>query len=182
VQHVLPRGFVKIRHYGLLAARDREARLALCRQLLLPATAAARCPTADALAETDVTPARERFCPQCGSRRLRVRELPKEVLPALRRHADSACRRAPQLVAGRPGEVGRNASPGQRDIGRLTQGKGRSRRKAIHPLTLILNVPEDLNTEETVPEVSQGCVNLLDLFGHQLLPSDLAAGGGSRAQ
>jgi hypothetical protein len=30
----MPLGFVKIRHYGLLANRDREERLALCRALL----------------------------------------------------------------------------------------------------------------------------------------------------
>ena len=35
VQHVLPRGFVKIRHYGLLANRHRAAKLAVCRRLLL---------------------------------------------------------------------------------------------------------------------------------------------------
>src|SRR5207249_4822426 len=35
VQHVLPRSFVKIRHYGLLANAQREVRLALCRRLLL---------------------------------------------------------------------------------------------------------------------------------------------------
>jgi hypothetical protein len=40
VQHVLPRGFVKIRHYGLLASRGRNERLAWCRRLLLPATLA----------------------------------------------------------------------------------------------------------------------------------------------
>ena len=34
VQHVLPRGFVKIRHYGLLANRHRAAKLAACRRLL----------------------------------------------------------------------------------------------------------------------------------------------------
>jgi hypothetical protein len=34
VQHVLPRGFVKIRHYGLLANRGRTERLVLCRALL----------------------------------------------------------------------------------------------------------------------------------------------------
>ena len=34
VQHVLPRGFVKVRHYGLLANRHREAKLAACRWLL----------------------------------------------------------------------------------------------------------------------------------------------------
>jgi Putative transposase len=38
VQHVLPRGFVKIRHYGLLANRQRAAKLRLCRRLLLART------------------------------------------------------------------------------------------------------------------------------------------------
>jgi hypothetical protein len=32
--HVLPRGLVRIRHYGLLANRQREAKLAVCRWLL----------------------------------------------------------------------------------------------------------------------------------------------------
>ncbi len=40
VQHVLPRGFVRVRHYGLLANRGREAKLAVCRRLLLVATVA----------------------------------------------------------------------------------------------------------------------------------------------
>jgi hypothetical protein len=35
VAHVLPRGFVKVRHYGLLANRHREAKLAACRRLLV---------------------------------------------------------------------------------------------------------------------------------------------------
>src|SRR5262249_35144066 len=34
--HVLPRGFVAARHYGLLANRGREGKLALCRRLLWP--------------------------------------------------------------------------------------------------------------------------------------------------
>ena len=34
LQHVLPRGLVRIRHYGLLANRGREAKLAACRRLL----------------------------------------------------------------------------------------------------------------------------------------------------
>ncbi len=32
--HVLPKGFVRIRHFGFLANRFRSSRLALCRQLL----------------------------------------------------------------------------------------------------------------------------------------------------
>ena len=43
VQHVLPKGFVKMRHYGLLANAQREARLASCRRLLLVATWPRRC-------------------------------------------------------------------------------------------------------------------------------------------
>jgi hypothetical protein len=72
VQHVLPKGFVKIRHYGLLANAQREARLALCRALLLVATVAA------AVAEPaagSVEPAPPRCCPNCGGQRLVYGEL-----------------------------------------------------------------------------------------------------------
>jgi Putative transposase len=61
VQHVLPRGFVKVRHYGLLSSHGREENLPACRwQLWLSGLAAAA--------------ARERAswwpgpcCPECGS-------------------------------------------------------------------------------------------------------------------
>ena len=33
LMHILPKGFVKIRHYGLLANRNKKTKLALCRQL-----------------------------------------------------------------------------------------------------------------------------------------------------
>jgi hypothetical protein len=71
-QHVLPRGFVKVRHYGLLANGQREARLSLCRRLLLVATVAAAVPGAGTV---PVEPARARCCPECGGTRLRYREL-----------------------------------------------------------------------------------------------------------
>jgi hypothetical protein len=59
VQHVLPRGFVKIRHYGLLANRDREAKLAVCRRRLVsPGGRPGPCPPA---------PARADPCPVCGT-------------------------------------------------------------------------------------------------------------------
>jgi hypothetical protein len=44
---VLPRAFVKVRHYGLLANGQRQARLSVCRRLLLLATVAAAVPSAD---------------------------------------------------------------------------------------------------------------------------------------
>jgi len=59
VQHVLPRGFVKIRHYGLLANRHRAEKLSLCRRLLL----ALGCGLPVCVAEPEVRPDR---CPLCG--------------------------------------------------------------------------------------------------------------------
>jgi Putative transposase/Transposase zinc-binding domain len=73
VQHVLPRGFVRVRHYGLLANRQREARLAACRRLLLVANATAALPSTGA---ASIEPAQPRCCPQCGGSRLVYRELP----------------------------------------------------------------------------------------------------------
>jgi hypothetical protein len=77
VQHVLPKGFVKIRHYGLLAPRGRNDRLALCRRLLLPATVGTRL-TASGAAPEGVRPAREPCCPNCGGQRLSFQELSAE--------------------------------------------------------------------------------------------------------
>lgn len=58
--HVLPRGFVKVRHYGLLANRVRDDRLAVCRRLLL-ARAALPAPGVEALPA-----AKGGCCPHCG--------------------------------------------------------------------------------------------------------------------
>ena len=70
VQHVLPKGFMKIRHYGLLSSRHREARLHLSRRLLLPRLAVA------SKAEA-IEPAEPARCPACGS----VRRARGELLP-----------------------------------------------------------------------------------------------------
>jgi hypothetical protein len=72
VQHVLPRSFVKIRHYGLLANAQREARLTLCRGLLLVTQVAASLVSTDAAV---IEPAQPRCCPQCGGSRLVYRAL-----------------------------------------------------------------------------------------------------------
>jgi Putative transposase/Transposase zinc-binding domain len=72
LQHVLPSGFVKVRHYGLLANRQREQRLALCRRLLLVRNVAVTIPDAD---DATIEPAQPRCCPQCGGTRLIYREL-----------------------------------------------------------------------------------------------------------
>jgi Putative transposase/Transposase zinc-binding domain len=76
VQHVLPRGFVKVRHYGLLANRHRQVRLEVCRRLLLAVF------VATALADTGPSPthvdsAPRPCCSRCGSERLMTMEFPK---------------------------------------------------------------------------------------------------------
>jgi hypothetical protein len=58
--HVLPRGFVKVRHYGLLANRVRAGRLAVCRRLLLAQAAS----SAPAVAVPPAAPSAR--CPHCG--------------------------------------------------------------------------------------------------------------------
>jgi hypothetical protein len=65
--HVLPAGFVKIRHFGLLANRNRRQALALCR-LHLRATAA----NIDTLLTEQQRSALNRSCPQCKSGTLHV--------------------------------------------------------------------------------------------------------------
>jgi hypothetical protein len=75
LQHVLPRGFVKVRHYGLLANRRRDELLARSRWLLGVAHVeqAAALPSSVSAAVSE-----PRRCPVCGVGRLRVvRELPR---------------------------------------------------------------------------------------------------------
>jgi Putative transposase/Transposase zinc-binding domain len=74
VQHVLPKGFVKLRHYGLLANRHREERLDLCRRLLF--VTAAREQLSASASDVPLEPAAMPCCPQCGGRRLVREELP----------------------------------------------------------------------------------------------------------
>jgi putative transposase/transposase-like zinc-binding protein len=80
LMHVLPSGFVRVRHYGLLANRHRREKLARCRELLSVAVT----PQADidptepippAGRESTVTPTR--VCSRCGAGRMIViAELP----------------------------------------------------------------------------------------------------------
>jgi hypothetical protein len=78
--HVLPPGFVKIRHFGFLANRCRKERIALCRHLLgnpapapTPPAEPAAVPAAEAVLES-----LPRCCPACKIGRMFLRQA---VLP-----------------------------------------------------------------------------------------------------
>ena len=76
VQHILPKGYTKIRHYGLLANRFRNERLTLSRRLLLGAGLAKAMPASPAPLTLDEPAIREPCCERCGSRRLECTGLP----------------------------------------------------------------------------------------------------------
>src|SRR3954447_26874828 len=86
LMHVLPSGFVRIRHYGLLANRHRQEKLARCRDLLgMAVTRQADTdptdpdPVTPPSHEATVTPTR--VCPRCGAGRMVVvAEFPPVVL------------------------------------------------------------------------------------------------------
>jgi hypothetical protein len=62
--HVLPPGFVRIRHFGLMAHRRRGASLPLCLQLIAPSN---RVPAATRADEEVLSPPQPLgTCPQCG--------------------------------------------------------------------------------------------------------------------
>ena len=81
--HILPRGFVRIRHYGLLANRCRGERLEHCRKLLehgLNQQSLARPCEVDNLGSTDLD---QKMCPVCKQGRLIIVEKfePQPIAP-----------------------------------------------------------------------------------------------------
>jgi len=74
--HVLPGGFVRIRHFGFLANRTRRAKLARCRALLAqpPALVAAPAESVPALM-LRLTGIDIERCPRCQQGRLHVTEI-----------------------------------------------------------------------------------------------------------
>ena len=83
--HVLPRGFVKIRHFGFLANRERRHTLPLCSALLPPSQ-----PVSESVrAENSSSPREVRLCPYCQgtllpvARLTLVQLLTRHLIPAL---------------------------------------------------------------------------------------------------
>ena len=94
LQHVLPPGFKRIRHYGLLSAATKSQRLAQARRALaMPAANAQACEDAAAFLER-VTAINVSFCPHCGLGHWQtVQLLPPER--GSRAPADHPCRGPP---------------------------------------------------------------------------------------
>jgi hypothetical protein len=81
LQHVLPLGFVRIRHYGLLANRGRAEKLQLCRRLLLVKPAQEAAPAA---APAELSVGESRCCRACGEGWMELVEvLPRQPQAAL---------------------------------------------------------------------------------------------------
>lgn len=80
--HSLPRGFVRIRHYGLLSNASRSRSLALCRELLAASDQKAQ-PTPDPVVPTtDVADINECLCPVCKTGHMRwIADVPPLRVP-----------------------------------------------------------------------------------------------------
>ncbi len=79
--HILPKGFHRIRHYGLFASAGRAANLARLRELLgaMPPAQKEASPGQDEPAETVLPP-----CPCCGGRMILIEIFERGTLPRYR--------------------------------------------------------------------------------------------------
>ncbi|MGE5631787.1 MAG: IS91 family transposase [Caulobacteraceae bacterium] len=73
LMHVLPKGFVKIRHYGLLANRNKKTKLKLCRKLTCSPTYKPKFEGLKTIEILCILVGRDvTVCPVCGEGRLRA--------------------------------------------------------------------------------------------------------------
>jgi hypothetical protein len=84
--HVLPKGFHRIRHYGLLAGRARDERLAQARELLQVTASTATDPEHEAAADDGHQAVLATPCPCCGGRMIIIETFEAGCQP---RHAET---------------------------------------------------------------------------------------------
>jgi hypothetical protein len=86
--HVLPKGFHRIRHYGLLASANRAESIATARALLAVAPPAVAPPAVDEQKQPDLAPDAPRVlpcpCPRCGARMIVIEVFPPGCEPRWR--------------------------------------------------------------------------------------------------
>jgi uncharacterized protein (DUF2461 family) len=79
--HVLPRGFVRIRHFGFLASRRRGTLVPLCKSLL---DAAVPGPPLPAQSDNPREPSPLWNCPECGGPMVLIQRLTRAQIKRLR--------------------------------------------------------------------------------------------------
>jgi hypothetical protein len=86
--HVLPKGFHRIRHYGLLASANRAESIATARALLAVAPPAVAPPAVDEQKQPDLAPDAPRVlpcpCPRCAARMIVIEVFPPGCEPRWR--------------------------------------------------------------------------------------------------
>jgi hypothetical protein len=94
--HVLPKGFHRIRHYGLLANGNRAENVAKARELLgVPAPASEPEPE---IAKDDAPRVHPRACPCCGARMIVIEVFARGCEPSWRSRAASEWRPTPAPI------------------------------------------------------------------------------------
>ena len=83
LMHVLPKGFHRIRHYGLFANGNRAANVARCRELLgaMPRVVE---PAEEQAATPDEPPVQPCPCPRCGARMIIIEVFARGCEPRYR--------------------------------------------------------------------------------------------------
>jgi hypothetical protein len=79
--HVLPKGFHRIRHYGLLASADCKTNIARARQLMAAPMAEVEPPVVHDTPDPDATTNHRPPCPCCGGRMIIVEVLARGAAP-----------------------------------------------------------------------------------------------------
>jgi hypothetical protein len=79
--HVLPKGFHRIRHYGLLASAGCKANIARARQLMAAPLAEVDPPAVHDTADPDATTDHRPPCPCCGGRMIIVEVFARGIAP-----------------------------------------------------------------------------------------------------
>src|SRR5262249_60412593 len=82
--HVLPKGFHRIRHYGLLASAGCKANIARARQLMAAPMTEVDPPAVHVTADPDATTDHRPPCPCCGGRMIIVEGFARGAHPAAR--------------------------------------------------------------------------------------------------
>src|ERR1700730_1390768 len=128
--HILPNGFHRIRHYGLLASATCKANIARARELIAAPVAMTDPPTEHDDADLDASAAADHRppCPCCGGRRVIVETFQRGGVPAARHRpkprseprchdahhrliAPSACRGTPLPASHRCRPAASNRTP-----------------------------------------------------------------------